>query len=304
MHRIRRALPYVAALSIGLATAVVAGAQPASAVQTMITPATWAYTEAQQPRTAFVNPAGDLPIGTTTDAGGVTHTRRSYFTYDLTRFKGNSLSNADLSALITPDAACTTSVQLELWRTGKLNQTPTWRNAPTELELVRQWPRGCDGWFVDTSLTDVVTAARARGDRTLTFELRVAQADEAVAGSGFLITKPETLVTHNAIPVVRNPGLERDGRCGTLERPRPANRGAQVGVTVTDADPRPPWSSRSPGGRSPRRTSDTRRERAVRRAMRGPTSCSVTSPRAPWSPGPRGPTTAPTPRPGRRPAIW
>jgi hypothetical protein len=39
-----------------------------------------------------------------------------------------------------------------------------------------------------------------------------------------------------AIPVVRNPGLERDGRCGNLDRPRPANTGAQVAVTASDAD--------------------------------------------------------------------
>ncbi|MEV4133958.1 hypothetical protein AB0J72_17535 [Dactylosporangium sp. NPDC049742] len=236
MHRISRVLPYAAALSVGLATVVV-GAAPASAAQTSLTPTTWAYTEAQQPRTAFVNTAGDLPVGTTTGPDGVTHTRRSYFTYDLTGFKGNSISGASLSALITPDAACAGPVTLELWRTGKLNRTPTWRNAPAELELVRQWTRGCDGWFVDTVITDVITAARARGDRSVTFELRVVQADEGAAGSGFLIGRPQTLVSHNAIPVVRDPGLARDGRCGTLERPRPANLGAEVAVTVTDADP-------------------------------------------------------------------
>ncbi|MEV4507396.1 hypothetical protein AB0K00_00350 [Dactylosporangium sp. NPDC049525] len=232
-----KSISSVAAVSIGLtAAAVVMGAQPASAAQASMLPATSAYTEAQQPRTAFVDPPGDLPAGTTVDASG-THTRRAYFAFDLTGFQGNSVSVAALSTTMTAEAACTVPVPVQLWRTGKLGRTPTWRNAPAELELLGEWAVGCDGWWsLSTSIAGTLAAAVGRGDRTLTLELRVAQAAEATAGTGLLVTKPQLLVTHNAIPVVRNPGLVRDGRCGTTERPRPANRTAGVAVTATDAD--------------------------------------------------------------------
>ncbi|MEV6930909.1 hypothetical protein AB0M46_41345 [Dactylosporangium sp. NPDC051485] len=94
MARVRSIL-----LSAGAALVVVAAtAQPvhAQAEPVSLSPTKWAWTDSRSPSTSFVNQAGDLPIGTTLDATGKTHTRRSYFTFDLTGLKGQAVHLASL----------------------------------------------------------------------------------------------------------------------------------------------------------------------------------------------------------------
>lgn len=168
-------------LVVGLSVlGLVALTGPASASTTTTIGATsWAYVDSATPHTSFVNPAGNAPVGTTTDAAGVDHTTKSYFTVDLTPFLGNHLLSADMFADETSMADCTTSRDTQVWLTAPTRK-PTWADQPAELTQLSELnetpgcPTARDVWDATQALQDAVQA----GQRTATFVLRLPDAEQ------------------------------------------------------------------------------------------------------------------------------
>lgn len=238
MFHARRALACLFSAALVTTTAVAVMATPASAETQYKTPSTWAYVDSQAPRTSFVNPAGDAPIGTRTGADGKAHTYRSYFTFDLAGLRGQAIHFSYLLATETAVNDCTKQRQVELWRTGPIRSTITWRNPPAELELLAS----STGAYtcpapLNVSLVEAVDAAIARGQTSLTVELRVPAARERDVSLGRSVTRPNLSLVTNHLPVVSNLGLMYPDRpCGTQARPTPAGDNPTFRATVTDAE--------------------------------------------------------------------
>src|SRR5689334_18433445 len=175
MFRTRRALVYSAVIAAGIATGASAVGSPAAADTLRLTPTSWAYVDSYAPRTSFINPAGDAPIGTRIEADGTSHTYRSYFTFDLTGLRGQATHTALMSAAETAVTDCTSRPMVQLWRTRAVKSNTTWRNPPAELEKVGSYLTGgtrCPSG-VSFDLVSTFNAALARGDSSITLELRM-----------------------------------------------------------------------------------------------------------------------------------
>jgi hypothetical protein len=226
-----------------VATALVTtSAQPALAVDyATVGPAAWTWTDSAQPAVPAPNPAGDAPVGATAD-GGLTHTRRAYFTFDLTALRGPVLHEANLLSQERTVADCTRTAPLEIWRTKPVTAATTWAKAPKALEKVTERTMGagthCPGYYLSVDVLPQVEAALQRREKSITFEVRLAapaETDPAVART----LRPFRLaVGSNNAPVVTEPKLTFPDRpCGTLEKHPTAGGGyVYMSVKVTDAD--------------------------------------------------------------------
>jgi hypothetical protein len=234
--RVRRC---VAAATLGLATALVA--VPAHAMNYGPGAAvTWVFTDAADPATAQVDPPGDTPLGSFV-VGAVKHTRRAYFTYDVSGFRGQVLHRATLSASETSVTDCDTPGPVEVWRTGPVGPGTTWARPPAELELVGhvQYGKGalCPGAHLGVDVLSQVDAALARGDRTITFEARTAAGAEARALAGRTMQPFRLTILGNHAPVVSRLGLrDPDRGCGTPQQRPTAGGRTRLALHVGDAD--------------------------------------------------------------------
>ncbi|HEU5109902.1 MAG TPA: DNRLRE domain-containing protein, partial [Micromonosporaceae bacterium] len=230
----------VAAL-VGLAAVPVAPASPASAATYFsISPATWAYVDSQAPRTAFVNRDTDARVGTTVERDGRSHTYRSYFTFDLARLRGATVHQADFYTSESAVNDCDAAAPVELWRTRSVTSRTTWRNQPAELEMIRSFDRGpgsgCPG-YLGADVIVAVNEALARGDASVTFELRVARANETNPALGRRLDRPGLSFATNHPPTVAELSLvEPDRPCGTAAAPSTGNDSTQFRARAVDED--------------------------------------------------------------------
>lgn len=239
MHRLKRALLCAAVAASGSVVAVAGIAQPAQAMNyTSATLAAWTWTNSADPGTAAVNPTGDAPIGTV--VGG---THRAYFTYDLTPFHTQALHGANLYSYERSVEDCGRTAPIEIWRTGAVTSTTTWKHTPKEQELIGSYQLGkgviCPGAYVGVDVLSQITAAIARHDKTITFEARVAAGAESDPGLGRVMRKFALSVQSNTVPKVSAPKLlDPDRPCGTVEKhPSAGGDGVRFGATLTDPDP-------------------------------------------------------------------
>ncbi|WP_367133395.1 hypothetical protein [Saccharothrix sp. HUAS TT1] len=134
--------------------------------------AQWGYTDARTPWTGRLNPAGDVPVGTTV-AGDGFHRTRSYFTFDLTRFGGGErILSATLAGRQTHANDCARHA-VEVWETGPFTERSSWRNAPEELTRLASAGGAECVEDVAFDVAGAVAKAVANGDDRLTLELRV-----------------------------------------------------------------------------------------------------------------------------------
>ncbi|MEV8516303.1 hypothetical protein [Dactylosporangium sp. NPDC051484] len=256
MARVRSIL-----LSAGAALVVVAAtAQPvhAQAEPVNLSPTKWAWTDSRSPLTSFVNQAGDLPVGTTLDAAGKTHTRRSYFTFDLTGLKGQAVHLASLYSNETNVTDCGAAAPVELWRTSAVKDNTAWNRAPQEIERIGQASLGAGSWSCPGGfgfdLTEAIGVAVARGDKALTVELRVAAASEGDQRLGRSVQQPRIGVSGNHLAVASELKLQYpDGACGTAAKHPTAGSYPTFSAKVTDGDVNDPknaifavWDSAHP----------------------------------------------------------
>ncbi|MEV6844987.1 hypothetical protein [Actinoplanes sp. NPDC051411] len=239
-----RGLRCAAAVTLGLVAAFVA--VPAHAMNYGPgTPVTWTVTDSADPGKAQVDPLGDTPLGSFV-VDGVKHTRRAYFTYDLTSFRGQVLHRATLSATETAVTDCGTAGPVEVWRTGP-GSPISWNRPPAEVELVGHADFGkgalCPGAYLGVDVLAQVDAAISRGDKTISFEARIAAGAESRALAGRMMQPFRLTIWGNHAPTLSGLGLrgpERD--CGTPQEMPTAGGRTTLTLHVTDADREQPRS--------------------------------------------------------------
>jgi len=236
MHRASRALVFSAVTTTLLATA----ASPASADVFSTNPTTWAYIDSAAPQSTFLNQPGDARLGTTVGADHKAHTYRSFFTFDLTKARGQVIHFANFYSQEVTVNDCAASAPVELWRTKPIKAGTTWKNAPAELQRIAGFDAGAGGYcpgYLGVDLLPVVTAALGRHETSLTLELRIAKAKEADPALGRTVTQPGLGISANHAPTLSNVGLyASDLPCGTPTRHAMANYGAQFTANVNDLD--------------------------------------------------------------------
>ncbi|HEY0535004.1 MAG TPA: hypothetical protein VGD29_25760 [Actinoplanes sp.] len=234
-----RGLRCAAAVTLGLVAAFVAA--PAHAMNYGPgTPETWIFTDSTDPGGAQVDAPGDTPLGSFV-VDGVKHTRRAYFTYDLTAFRGQVLHRATLSATETAVTDCGTAGPIEVWRTGPVGTETTWARPPAEVELVghAEFGKGalCPGAYLGVDVLSQVDAAMARGDRTISFEARIGAGAEARALAGRLMQPFRLTIWGNHAPTLSRLGLRDPSRgCGTPAEMPTAGGRTTLALHVGDAD--------------------------------------------------------------------
>ncbi|RKN31730.1 RHS repeat domain-containing protein [Micromonospora musae] len=203
----------------------------------------WAYTDSHLPKKSFVNPSGDAPIGAWTDAAGARHKSRSYFTFDVARFRGTVIHKADLVIEERSAADCATAQPVELWRTDPITATTSWNSSPRRRELLGTVQAGgeaaCPGYLV----WDIMPALQKladQGKQTLTVEIRLPHGFEAKLSHGRKLRPfPVIHSESNHAPTVGQIGLEFPSwACGTSAKPQPVGpRYYSLMVRGADADP-------------------------------------------------------------------
>ncbi|MEV4347099.1 hypothetical protein AB0J83_21800 [Actinoplanes sp. NPDC049596] len=239
MHRTVRALLSAATAALS-ATIVLVGLSPAAAqAQTYgnVPLTAWTYTDQAQPTTTNPNPAGDFLIGTRDG-----HTGRAYFTFDLTALKGQVLHRVTFYTSERSVNDCTQAAPIEVWRTKPVTATTTWQKPPKELELLDERSYGsgaiCPGAYLGVDLIPAIQAAFARGEKSITLEVRIAAGSESNGTVGRTMTQARMSYAANHAPTVSGLKLKYpDAGCGTLEKHPTAGTFMQAQATATDADP-------------------------------------------------------------------
>jgi hypothetical protein len=166
-------------------------AQPAAAsLRTFVTPASWAYTDSHTPLKSYVDTAGDAPIGAWHDTAGKLHKSRSYFTFDLSAYRGKRIVSATAVAKETSANDCTKPRTWELWTTDGIKPTTSWANPPRQqTKLADIGGLACPSDWIGQDLTAAISDAVANQRWTLTLELRVPHKVESNVQFGRRIQK-------------------------------------------------------------------------------------------------------------------
>src|SRR5437764_244729 len=131
MRILSRGLGLAAAAATGLAAAAVGLGQPAQAMNdSSAGVVAWTWTDSAQPSTVLHNPDGDTPVGSDVDSAGVKHTRRAYFTFDLSGYRGQLLHQVSFYSVESSVNNCGTVAPIEVWRTKALTSTTDWQKPP------------------------------------------------------------------------------------------------------------------------------------------------------------------------------
>ncbi|ONI91555.1 hypothetical protein ALI22I_07960 [Saccharothrix sp. ALI-22-I] len=202
---------------------------------TTLRPAQWLSTDSRTPFRTITT--GDARVGSWRDGNGEHHISKTYFTYDLTRFKGTTVFTARFSAYETAVGDCAKPRALELW-TAKPHGPITWAFQPRELVKAPD-PAGStpctDPWLV-WDLGEIVKNAVAEGRTSLTLVARITRDHQGdVAYGRSLATGPGLEVTFNTPPGTPT-GLALENRpCGA--ETVTASRRPFAGALVSDPDP-------------------------------------------------------------------
>ncbi|BCJ44624.1 hypothetical protein GCM10010168_14370 [Actinoplanes ianthinogenes] len=233
---------WVAALAAGLgvvlATPDVASAawHPDSPPQVVA-----GWTDSAQPGKAFPTGNGiDLPLGTSTDDAGVTHTSRIYATFDLSRYEGALLTGGTVYVQEKSAADCTKR-SIEIWRTKAVSTVPTWKKAPSELTRLDeiQTSEYCPTASIGFDVSAAIADAKAAKQRLVTFELRVSaehEADPAYARKLNWYKTVQLSLSYNTVPKVDSNHLYTGGRSCTQLKPYPVTNFGRLQALVTDPD--------------------------------------------------------------------
>ncbi len=211
---------------------------PASATQySTLRSASWSYVDSAAPKTAFVNPAEDAPVGAKVTADHKKHVSKSYFTFDLSGLAGATVLDARLTTGETAVADCTAARGTELWVTAPAKKAPTWADQPRELSPLpgRSDPAECPaefvGWDAETALQQAIDAGRT----SLTLALRLPEGRQYDPRFGRTY-RPVLSVSlqENQPPVT--PTALKTGAHPCADNPLVRRGGAGLSATVRDPD--------------------------------------------------------------------
>ncbi|MEU3644153.1 hypothetical protein AB0E59_12325 [Lentzea sp. NPDC034063] len=226
----------VAALVAGLVVAVPGTAHAAQQPNwAMSNPAKWVTTDSKQPHQEITT--GDAKVGAWRDAKH--HIGKSYFTFDITRFKGTQLFTANLR---TPEKAandCAKPRATQLW----VVQPPkkiTWAHQPWESSKIEPNPnQDCVSPAVVWNVAEPIRKALEKGRTEITFVLRIAEQFQGKVEYGRTYDPAAVLSTTFNTPPGTPTDLKIDARaCDGTTRFIPSLT-PRVRATLHDADPDP-----------------------------------------------------------------
>ena len=131
-----------------------------------ITSTSWSYVDSAAPGTSFANPAGNAPVGTQMDTSGVSHTTKSYYTFDISQFRGDDIMSASFSTLEQAVADCNAPTTPQAWLTTPADHA-TWQHQPAALSQLGGFasydncPTADVNWNVATEVQDALNAGRS-----------------------------------------------------------------------------------------------------------------------------------------------
>lgn len=163
-------------LAVMTALLAAGAAVPAAATgSTYVESSSWSYIDSAQPKTSFVNPAGDAPVGAHVTPDGRKHVSKSYFTFDLTGLRGAKIVSAQLWGRETAVTDCSAARGTELWVTAPVTKAPTWEKQPAELARISGpgTVYGCPSDYVGWDPAAVLQQAIDAGRDALTVVLRL-----------------------------------------------------------------------------------------------------------------------------------
>jgi hypothetical protein len=171
------------ALSVTTAAAtLLVGAPPAAAsLIKFVRAGSLAYTDSFEPNTPHVDVPGNAPVGAWRDDNHKKHVSRSFFTFDLSAYRGKQIKNAYAVAREVAVEDCTKQRRVEVWRTEPVTAQTTWNNPPAALEKLGEFTvsyYGCPSGYLEVDALGAVRDAITRADATLTVEMRIPEDNE------------------------------------------------------------------------------------------------------------------------------
>ncbi|MET0236237.1 MAG: DNRLRE domain-containing protein [Kibdelosporangium sp.] len=239
------------------ATIVAGVAAPATAAEYVrLTSGSWAYVDSAAPRTSFVDPPGNAPVGAQVFASGTVHKFKSYITFDLSPLRGTHVISASLVASEATVADCTAPRATQAWLTEPIH-APTWARQPAELRQLAGGapPPGCPWWYVEWPATEVLQKAIQEGRPSVTFVLRLPEDQQADQRFGHTFDPRATLVVNRNKAPGKPAALQVNHTdCG----PPKVVPGSDVELAMTASDPDDSqldyevayWPVRQPGRRT------------------------------------------------------
>lgn len=235
---VRRRVISLLGTAIVVAGLITVPALPASAgVYTYIQPTTWAYTDSRTPSKSYVDTDVDAPAGAWLDDRGRRHKSRSYFTFDISSYRGTRLMSANFFVRETQVNDCSATRAMELWRTDSIKPKTSWLNPPRVREKVADIGGEECGGYVRADLAEAVRAALARNETTLTLELRVPARLEGNVRFGRRIEHDPAIYTEYNTPPGAPTDLKIDGQsCSDSGELFITNTTPYLNATLTDPD--------------------------------------------------------------------
>ena len=242
VHVSRRALSTLVATVLAAGFVAVTGAPAAAKLYRTDARSSWAYIDATAPTRVFVDRDVPAPVGAWRDDRGRRHISRSYFTFDLSRYQGTEVFQAEVFTGEESVEDCATLREVELWATDPVTRRTSWLRPPAErLKLYTSvgqpdWP--CPAPRVEWDAMAGVRAALARGQSTLTLELRVPSGKEHDRSYGRRLGNNLRLtIAYNTPPEVPTNLRQRDAACTTGQPYRYVPRGdVSLSADIHDAD--------------------------------------------------------------------
>jgi hypothetical protein len=239
---IRRATGTALVSAMVVSGLLVGSAQPAGAAQNWdtVTRSSWAYTDSLSPHRSFGNSTDDAPVGAWRDTAGKHHISKSYFTFDLSAFRGARIFSARAFVAETAANDCSKPRATELWATDAA-QVPTWAEQPQERAIlpIRAAEPRCTGW-VSWDATDVVRQAAAADDATVSLALRIAEAHQGDVAYGRRYANNVAITVYFNRPPNTPTNLRLDIYPCTGDPIYTAARRPGLSAQITDPDPEPP----------------------------------------------------------------
>lgn len=235
----RRIIAVAAAIGVVAGTLVIGQFADASTF-TSAPRVTLAYTSSAMPGKSFMNPTGDLPVGTSVLPGNRLNTSRVYATFDISQYSGLRIVAASLSVDAAAEANCADRA-LDIWQTAVQTYTITWQKSPAEISRIGAmgFSIGCPALSMRADIAQALAAAVAAGASKFAIELRVPAEHEADPQYGLTLSDfgVQLAVNANATPAVPTV-LSQDQYACTTSQPYPFLGDSQptLRATVGDAD--------------------------------------------------------------------
>jgi hypothetical protein len=235
----RRAASIVLAAGLLTGGLTLVSAPQAAASTSTVTPLSVAYIDSVLPSTSLTPlPTGNMPVGASFPGeDGQTHVSKSYFTFDLSAFRGATLSSVTMFATETMVNNCNTTLDTEAWLTSTARK-PTWNNQPTEQTQLAgpNGISGCPSGQVSWDGLAAIGGALTAGRSTVTIALRLPDDQQSNPTFGRHYNPAVTItIDHNRLP--DKPGALTVNNAACTTTPHPVGRGTiTLGATLTDPD--------------------------------------------------------------------